>query len=134
MNETGLVFDTEGEGRWFDLDNGAKIKLRIMTADINKEIRKKTVKKKVDFKKVDGVAARFPYEEIDEDLQNELFWDYVIVDWENFFDKNRKPIPCTKENKLLLIAKSTRFVGLLNEHLNQLVEYEQEAAEEEEKN
>ena len=130
----GVVFDLEDDGTWFDVEGGGRIKLRIMTPDVNKVIRKKTVKKRVDFKKVEGVPSRFEYEEVNEDLQTELFWDYIIVDWENFIDRNGEQIPCTSENKVLLISKSTRFVSLLNGFLKELTDYEEEKTAQIEKN
>ena len=129
------VFDLTGEvGKWFELEDGGRIQLKNLTADDLKEIRKQTVKKRVDFKKVDGTPGRFEYEEVDRDLENVLFWEKVIVDWENFFDIKKKPIPCTKENKLLLMGRSQKFIKIVTDFLKVLTEDDSEQAERAEKN
>lgn len=122
------VFGFEESGKWFDVEGGGRIQLQSMTADKHKEIRRKTVKKKTDFKKVEGTPARFEYEEVNDDLANELFWDFVIVDWENFFDAKGETIICNKENKLMMIAKSTKFMKIVSECLKELNDAEAEAA------
>lgn len=129
------VFDLdERQGVWFDMEGGGRVQLRSLSSDDLKEIRKKTVKKNVDFKRLDGKAERFEFEEVNEDLQNELFWDHVIIAWENFIDKNGKPIPCTKENKMLLLSRSLKFARFLNEALTTLNESELQAMKDMEKN
>ena len=129
------VFDLTGEvGKWFELEDGGRIQLKNLTADDLKEIRKQTVKKRVDFKKVDGTPGRFEYEEVDRDLENVLFWEKVIVDWENFFDAKKKPIPCTKENKLLLMGRSQKFIRVVTDFLKVLTDDDAEQAERAEKN
>ena len=121
-------------GKWFELEDGGRIRLKNLTADDLKEIRKQTVKKRVDFKKVDGTPGRFEYEEVDRDLENVLFWEKVIVDWENFFDAKKKPIPCTKENKLLLMGRSQKFIRVVTDFLKVLTDDDAEQAERAEKN
>lgn len=113
----------------FEMDGGGRVQLKTVSAEEFKAIRKQTVKKRVDFKKVDGVPGRFPFEEVDEDLQNELFWDAVIVSWENFSDKNGKEIPCTKENKVLLMTRSAKFSKFVADSLKTLGEDEAGQAE-----
>ena len=124
----------EPQGVFFDMDDGGRVQLRTMTADGWKAIRKQTVKKKVDFKKVDGTPGRFEYEDINEDLQNELFWDHVIIAWENFFDGKGLEIPCTKENKALLMLRSAKFAKFVGDSLKTLADNEAEQAERSEKN
>jgi len=121
-------------GTWFDMEGGGRLQLRTMMLDDWKAIRKQTVKKRVDFKKVDGTPGRFEFEETDEDLQNELFWDRVIVNWEHFFDSKKKPIPCTKENKVLLMTRSAKFAKVMLESLKTLAEDQEVEAEAAEKN
>lgn len=45
--------------------------------------------------------------------EREDAWDYAIKDFENFNDKNKVPIPCTRENKLRLMKLPVfdRFIG-----------------------
>jgi hypothetical protein len=124
----------EKPGVFFDMDGGGRVQLRSIDVDDWKAIRKQTVRKKVDFKKVDGTPGRFEYEEVNEDLQNELFWDKVIVSWENFLDGKGVSIPCTKENKILLMSRSAKFAKFVGECLKQIAEDEGIQAEQAEKN
>ena len=129
------VFNLEDSpGVWFDHEEGGRIKLRSISADKWKEIRKQTVKKKVDYKKIEGSPVRLEFEEVNEDLQNELFWDEVIVDWEKFFDGHDNEIPCTKENKIFLMMRSMKFAKYVNECLKTLSEDEEKQNEVIEKN
>ncbi len=115
--------------KFFEMEGGGRVQLKIVSAGEFKEIRKQTVKKRVDFKKVDGVPGRFPFEEVDEDLQNELFWDAVIVSWENFSNKKGDPIPCTTGNKILLMTRSNKFSKFVVDSLKTLAEEEAVQAE-----
>lgn len=117
-----ITFDLEekNEGAWFDLDGGGRIQLRMLRPEILKDIRRQTNKKTVEYKRVDGKAERFEVEKEDEDLFHELFWDHCIVAWENFVDSKGKEIPCTKENKLLLLMRSIKFAEIINDCLKKL--------------
>ncbi|MDD5532389.1 MAG: hypothetical protein PHC52_06325 [Syntrophales bacterium] len=129
------VFDLEQKaGTWFEMDGGGRIQIHVLTPEEFKEVRRQTVKKKVDFKKVDGTPARLPYEEVNEDLQNELFWDACIVAWENLFDGKGKEIPCTKENKVLLMMRSQTFARFVAESIETLTKDQAQQAEQAEKN
>jgi len=132
-----MEFDLENlnAGNWFEMDNGGKICLRVCDGDALRNIRKKTVTKKVEYKKVDNRLERFVVEDANDDLQADMIWDYCIVNWENFFDKNKKPIPCTPENKKLLMGKSIQFAKFVSECLDKLrEEIEGEKKEDPEKN
>ena len=132
---SGTVFNLdEKTGFWFDMEGGGRLQLRTIDVTDWKAIRNRTVKKKVDFKKVEGTPGRFEFEEVNEDLQNELFWDQVIVSWENFFDSKGSPIPCTKENKILLMSRSVKFAKFVGDCLKQMAEDEAIQAEQAEKN
>lgn len=130
---TVILLD-DSPAKWFEMDGGGRVQLRSLTTDAFKSIQKQTVKKKVDFKKVDGVPARLEYEEVDADLQNELFWDAVVVAWENLLDAKMATIPCTKENKILLMSRSARFAKFVADSLKTLSEDEAREAEQSEKN
>lgn len=120
--------------RWFEMEGGGRVQLRTITAADFKAIQKQTVKKKVDYKRVEGAPGRFEYEVTDQDLQNELYWDAVIVAWENLTDKNGKEIPCTKEYKVLLMSRSRKFLDFVVEGLRTLADDETTQAENEQKN
>lgn len=55
------------------------------------------------------------------DMFNEEVWDFSIVDW-FLLDKNKEPIPCTRENKCLLMRKSPKFASWVASCLEQLRE------------
>jgi hypothetical protein len=128
---TNIDFD-EVSAKWFEMEGGGRLQLRIPSIADWKLIRKQTVRKKVEFKKVDGTPGRFEFEEINEDLQNELFWDAAIVNFENFTNKGIL-IPCTKENKILLMTNS-KFAKFFSESFKTLTEDEAIQAEASEKN
>jgi len=120
--------------KWFEMDGGGRVQLRVLSVAEFKAIQKKTTRKKVDYRRVEGVAGRFEYEESDTDLQNELYWDAVIVDWENIVDKKGDPIPCTRENKVLVMSRSRKFLDFVVESLRVVTEDESRQQEEDLKN
>ena len=113
----------EKPATWFEMEGGGRLQIRIPSIDTWKQIRRQTVHKKVEFKKVEGTAGRFEHEEIDEDLQNELFWDAVIVSFENFTNKGIL-IPCTKENKVRMMMND-KFAKFFRESFKTLTDYEE---------
>lgn len=129
------VIDIEEEkARWFEMGGGGRVQLRTISVQEFKAIQKQTVKHRVEYKKVEGTPARFERDDTDQDLQNELYWDAVIVAWENLMDKKGEPIPCTKENKVLLMSRSKKFLEFVVESLKVLADDEAAQAEAEEKN
>ena len=116
------------------MEGGGRVQLKTISVSDFKSIQKKTVRKKVDYQKVGGTPGRFEYEDVDQDLQNELYWDAVIVGWENLIDKNGKEIPCNRETKTLLMTRSKKFLEFVVESLKTLSEDEAAAQEEAEKN
>ena len=118
-------------GTWFTLDDGeGRVCLRVCTGDDLREIRKRTVKERVEYKR----GQRFAYEVVDEKLQNELIWQHCIVDWERLIDQNGESIPCTPENKILLMGRSIKFAGFVADCLETLTEIDAAHEEEAKKN
>ena len=129
------VFDVwEKVGVWFDMDDGGRVQLHSPTMEDLTAIRKQTVMKKVEYKKIEGKAERFEYDETNEELQNELFWDTIIINWENIFDKTGTALPCTKANKVLLMSRTARFAKFVGEAMKTLQEDELHRTEASEKN
>jgi hypothetical protein len=129
------IIDTEEiTPRFFEMEGGGRVQLRTISVADFKAIQKQTVRKRVDYKKVDGTPGRFEFEEINQDLQNELYWDAVIIGWENLTDRRGKDIPCTKENKVLLMTRSKKFLEFVVDSLKTLSEDEAARQESEEKN
>lgn len=115
-------------GTFFPFSDGTEggVTIRLANADILAEIEKKTVKKKFEWKRNQR------YEVIEEDTvkRSAMLWDYVIADWSGVTDMQDNPIPCTAQNKALLMQNSTVFstfvgkcVSILNERIE---EYEEE--------
>lgn len=120
--------------KWFEMDGGGRVQLRTITAQEFKDIQRRTVKIKDIYRKVDGTPARFEKTEIDQDLQNEMYWDASIVSWEGLQDRNGAEIPCTRENKVLLMTRSKKFLEFVVESLQKLNEDEAARREAEAKN
>ena len=118
-------------GIWYDMEGtDVSVCLRVCTSDSYKEIRKKTVRNRVEYKQ----GQRFMFEDTNEDERNKLVWDYCIVDWKGIYDAENKPIPCTKEFKLILMNKSVKFAEFVTTKLNLLRELKDAHSKEEEKN
>ena len=124
----------ERKSTWFEMDGGGRVELRTLSYDALKTINKQSTRKRVDFKKVEGTPGRFEYEEVNEELQNELFWDHCILSWKYLFDSKEVEIPCTKENKVLLMTKSAQFAKFISDSLETLNEDEVVQSEVAEKN
>jgi len=124
----------ENKSQLFEMEGGGKVYLKAITSEEFNAINKKTTKKKVEYRKVDGTASRFEYEEIDYDLRAELFYDAAIIDWENFVDASGNEIPCTKENKMLFMNKSVAFSKFIADSIKILTDDTTRENEEAEKN
>ena len=114
-----MKFDLQelNPGTFFDFgEDGGRISLRLCAGDDLRDIQKATVKKRVEFKN----GQRYEVEDVNEALRGEMLWDFSIVNWEKFFDAQGKEIPCTRENKILLMGKSPRFANFVASCLQEL--------------
>ncbi len=68
-------------------------------------IEDKTVVEKKKFKRGQYVIIK----NVNNDLQNELLWDYTIAEWAGV-SYDGKVLECTKENKVMLMQKSPQFM------------------------
>lgn len=102
-------------GTWFPFDEddpeSGSVCVRVLNTAKRREIRKKAVKKRVEYKH----GQRYEFEEADDGLYSELLWDYVIVDWCKLEDENGNPIECTTENKALLMRENVGFAMFINQ-------------------
>ena len=129
------VFDLEEKpGVWFDMEGGGRVKLKTITSEGWRAIRSKSVKVASEYQKLDGKWERFEVEKVDDDLQNNLFWDAVIVSWENLLDGKGNEIQCTAENKTLLMLTQPKFSKFIGECSEALTKDENARAEDSEKN
>jgi hypothetical protein len=121
-------------GVWFDVEGGGRVCLRTMTAEAMRAIDKQSTTKRVEYKRIDGKAERFEVLERDEELSASLFWDFIIVDWSDFYAAEGIPILPTRGNKTLLMQRSQSFAALVGESLKVLAAGEAKAEEERAKN
>ena len=95
--------------------------LRILTAGKLEEITNRCRTKKIEVK--GSPPARFEvfdFKKGGEEKEFELTWDYCIMDWVGVIDKDDKEIPCTPENKILLMKDSIRFSTFINEGIKKI--------------
>ena len=76
---------------------------------------------------------RIPFVDTDDDAVLEALWDYAISDW-LLLTPTGEPIPCTRENKIMLMRGDTRFNSFINSCLEKLNALEESDIEEAEKN
>jgi len=91
------------------------VTLRACPGDVMADIEKKTTTKRVEYKR----GQRFEVVDKKEDKWRELFYDYVILGWENI-SANGAPLECTKENKLTLMGQSPVFAVFVADRLEKL--------------
>lgn len=106
------------------------VELRTLNPAKAKEIAKKTITKKVEFKR----RQRFEVEVVDDKLKETLTWDYCIGNWENTCDESGLPIENNAENKVELMNTSNEFAAFVASHLERISEEEEKFAENEVKN
>jgi len=131
-----MIVDLEEkeESGSFELKGGGKVHLRLMSAKDVKEVRDASTTIVPEYPLLDGKYQRFEAEKFDVELFVEMRLDRNITGWDDLFDKNEKPIPVTKENKVLLMAMIPEFREAVDNGLAALKEAEAAKAEQSEKN
>jgi hypothetical protein len=122
------------ESGWFDLEGGGRVHLRLLDITDIRDMRKACLKTVPEYPKLDGKYQRFEGQEFDNDLWNEMLWDRTIIGWEGIFDRDERPIPVTKEHKVLLMMRVSEFVKVYEEGIKALKAAEEARAEAAEKN
>jgi hypothetical protein len=113
-------------------DEDTWVELRVCTGDDFRKIIKATTKKVAEVKVIGGRAHRITWDETKEQEQNEMIWDYCIINWGGFVDKQGDPIPCTFENKKLFMGGSVKFSAFIANKLEVLRKLEGDIGSEEE--
>lgn len=136
-----MIVDLEEktEEGWFDLRDGGRVHLRLMSSTDVKEMRKACFTTVAEYPLLEDEAGkasykRFEARRFDEDLWEEMRWDRCVLGWENVFDRNMTPVPVTKENKYLLMSKVPEFIKSVEDGMKALKDAEQARIEEEIKN
>ena len=133
MNENGEMIYHPPE------EDAGEVRIRAMDSDVREGIKKqtsKTVEKIVLNKQTRGME-RIQYEDQTPEQkkqEREMFWDYVLQDWRGLVDVEGNEIPCTPENKKLILKKSLPFVWFATRCLQILSGIRADAAEAEIKN
>ena len=117
---------------WFDHPEheGSRICLKVLSSAEMESINKQTVKNKIEYRR----GQRFEVEKVNEKKRNELTWATAIVDWQGIFDETGNELPCTDENKVLLMQNAPSFTSWVLESLEQMSDDGLRRQEEAEKN
>jgi hypothetical protein len=112
------------------------VKVRAYTNEALEDIRRECVKQEVEYKKAAkfGTLQRIEYTQTDDQRMKRLLWDYVIVEWGGFSDKQGKEILCTTENKEKFMLQWPEFAAFVDKCLEKLTPDVNEAIKESEKN
>ncbi len=135
-----MIVDLEDkeESGSFELKGGGKVHLRLMSRKDIKEIRDATTTVVSEYPLLgegkDAKYQRFEAEKVDVELLMEMRLDRNITGWDGLFDRNEKPIPVTKENKVLLMVMVPEFREAVDDGLAALKKAEMDRAEQLEKN
>jgi len=117
-----------GKKEWVELRN-------IPTSELRK-LRKKVIRQEVEYYRPDNTNEkpfRYEVDKIDDEKLFDEMWDYQIVNWK-IVKINGEEIPCTKENKLLMVGNSKEFADWIVKCLNQLAIDEEKKRDKSEKN
>ena len=117
---------------WFDhpKHEDSRICLKVLSSAEMESINRKTTKTTIEYRR----GQRFEVEKVDEKKRNELTWSAAIVDWEGIYDEHGDEIPCTDENKVLLMQNAPTFTSWVLESLEQISGDNIQRQEEAEKN
>jgi hypothetical protein len=130
------LFDIgEKPGMWFDMKGGGRVQLKTLSPGQYRKIFKATERKEPIFHEINGKATLFERVIIDDDLRRQMINDASIPSWEKLFDKAGAPIPCTTDNReLLMLMEDGTFRDFVNEKMKTLTEAEAKAIENASKN
>jgi hypothetical protein len=119
---TKLSMSNPNPGIWFRFDENdpesGEVAIRPLNPAKREEIRKKAVKKRVEYKH----GQRFEVEDVNDDLFSELLWDYSITGWSDLVDDDGKPIECNSENKVFLMKNHVGFARFIGDKMERLAE------------
>lgn len=117
---------------YFDDDSPEEgyVIFRICNGTALDAIEAATTKKKYEYKK----GARYEAVEVDHKKRTHQIWDYCIVDWSGIEDADGVAIPCTTENKILLMSGSIQFAKFFSNSMDALNTLLSEIEVESEKN
>jgi hypothetical protein len=126
LNPASRFYLSKDETEW--------VELKILSDRELKEVRKKVSKKKAEYKSSGRTGLqRIEYVDVDEEMLADEINDLCISNW-NLLDTDGNEIPCTRDNKLLLVGSSPEFSTFISDSLETLKKDKEEKEKEEEKN
>ena len=99
-------------------DGEGGVTIRLANGKTLDEINKACIKKKVEFRR----GQRHEVIIDNDELRSKMLWEYVIIDWKGLYDQDGKEIPCTKENKIMLMQGSVKFSSFIGNCVEKLTE------------
>lgn len=99
-------------------DGSGYVELRAMTPAVMDKLHKKHTTVKAEYHR----GVRHEVSKTDHDAYDADFWDHCIAGWDGLTDENDQPIPCTKENKLVLYKNSPEFSSMIRVLIDKLAE------------
>jgi len=139
---TIVDFEELNPGAKFDFEVDEKgltvswVKIRAYSQEVMEGIREQCIKTEVEYKKAakHGQLQRIEFTKSDDKKIQNLLWDYVIMDWGGFVGKDKKPIPCTADNKAKFMRQWPAFYSFVDKCLEKITPDVNEAIKESEKN
>ncbi len=120
--------------RWFDVPNDpdkARIKIKNLLPGEVTDIFDEVFVQNINYKKNDKGKFEPVFSQVtDKKRDRELTLTKAIVDWENFYDRENKPLECNEENILRAAREIEGFNDLiteLRETLSEEIKQEKEA-------
>ncbi len=106
MTESGIDISAylrgdEIEGVWFDFRDDCRIQLRYLSPLMLRTLKREATRKRFVGEQV--------VEDFDEELFNRKLSEEIICDWTGFFDEKGETVPCTPENRRLLMDNWTEL-------------------------
>lgn len=110
-------------------DSGG-VTLRPCDGEALRKIEKKITTKRTEFRR----GRAYDVVKTNDELRDDLIWDFSIVSWEKLLDTDGKEIPCDLKHKRALMLGSVWFAGFVGECMEQLNKASSELRELQEKN
>ena len=101
MDVSRYLKGDEPEAVWFDFRDGCRVCIRCLSPRILRALKKQATRREF--------AAGEVVEDFDEEFFHRMLAEEIIVDWSGFCDEKGEPVPCTPENRRLLMDNWTEF-------------------------
>lgn len=125
---------TREEQGWFDIRDGAKVHLRLLSETDIAEMRAACITVVPEYPLLDGKYQRFEAQKFDGALFERMRVERTILGWSGVQDANGVDVPVTAENKLLLVHLVPDFAKAVDAGLKALKDAEAARLEAREKN